>query len=165
MNRLRPILAVLAVAVIGSAALACSGGGDDEAAERLVEQAIEDSGGGDVDIEVGNATLPDDFPKEFPIYEGAKVTFTLTGSGGSGQGGDTWTVSWETKDSVEKVTKFYQDNLSKNQWTVSATSTDSTGASFFIDRDFGSRSIGGLVTITREDDVTAITAIIGEDSN
>ncbi|HEY8490234.1 MAG TPA: hypothetical protein VIO14_04500 [Dehalococcoidia bacterium] len=160
------MLVLLAVVVVGGAALACGGGGSGEdAAEDLVEQAIKESGGGDVDIEVDNAKLPDNFPKEFPIYEGAKVTFTLTSSAGSGQSGNAWTVSWETKDSVEKVTKFYQDNLSKNQWTISATSTDSSGASFFIDRDAGGKSVGGMVTITRDGDVTAITAILGEDSN
>lgn len=83
---------VVAVAFAG-AALALAGCGD--AAEEAAEQAIEAQGGGDVEIDaeggefsvegedgskfsVGSDELPDDFPTDVPIPEGATVESSST---------------------------------------------------------------------------------------
>ena len=87
---------VVAVAFAGTA-LALSGCGEaaDQVAEEAVEQAIEGQGGGDVEIDadgesfsvegedgsefsVGSDELPDDFPTEVPIPEGATVESSST---------------------------------------------------------------------------------------
>jgi hypothetical protein len=56
-----------------------------------------------------DATLPPDFPKEVPIYEGARLLFASKSS--SPQGRAAWTVTLETGDAKERVVEFYKSHL------------------------------------------------------
>src|SRR5690348_6723497 len=57
-----------------------------------------------------SVALPGDFPKDFPVYPGARSTSV---GGDSSQGSTTWAIRWETTDSVDKTYAFYVANLSR----------------------------------------------------
>lgn len=98
----------------------------ERAAEKAEEKAIEKGTGGQVSIngqkgtmtivtDAGAVTMgetakiPDDFPKNVPVYPGATPKVAVK----SAQGGkDTWSVVLETTDSKDKVVAYYKANLS-----------------------------------------------------
>lgn len=63
--------------------------------------------------------LPDDFPKEVPIYAGAKVkSVSLNRSGDKGA-----TVTLGTDDQPEKVATWYSESLKKDGWSEDSSTT------------------------------------------
>lgn len=167
MKRLVLTLSLVTVAVVAIAAVACGGDSDEERAADLVERAIEESGGGDVDVELNSGKLPEDFPKEFPVYRGAKVVSSVKGQDLTGrQGGTGWLVNFETKDDTEKVTAFYQENLAKSPWTLESSPSATVGAPFLLfTGTVGGKVVGGYVAVARQGDSTAISVFLGEDNN
>ncbi len=150
----------LGVAVLGAALVLGTGCGAaaDKAAERVSEEATEEAlGGGNVDIDddgnvevetedgslsVGTGELPDDWPEDIPVIEGA----TLEGAYSSSSNGESvHTASLTTDDSVADVLAFYKDELSG--WTVDQESTSEVN---------GSES--GILTVSDGDRTAAITA-------
>jgi hypothetical protein len=67
-------------------------------------------------------SLPADFPKDVPVYEGASVTSASTTGGVAG-------AVLMTSDAPDKVSAFYKDELAKQGWSkpqaidMSGTST------------------------------------------
>lgn len=98
--------------------------------EKAAEAVIESKTGEKVDIDqkdgklrvqskdgkgtfvVGENKVPDDFPKNVPVYPGAKVESSMAGTGAQGDTGFMLTLS--TPDPVEKVGAFYKDAATKN---------------------------------------------------
>ncbi len=72
---------------------------------------------GEVSLEAGG-DLPESFPKDFPVYSGAKLVSSFSASG---EGGDGVSVVWETGDSFDKVTDFYKKKLQEDGWKVEST--------------------------------------------
>jgi hypothetical protein len=126
----------LGVAALGVALVLGTGCGAaaDKAAERATEEAIEEAaGGGQVDIDddgnvqvetedgsfaANDGELPDDWPEDIPVIDGATVDSSFSTS----SGGDTVTTAAMTTDkSVEEVLAFYKEELSG--WTVDNEST------------------------------------------
>ena len=118
------LLSVTALASTGCKRLAEKA--EEKAIERAEEKALEKNGGGQVSInngggsmtittdagtvQLGNgAHIPDDFPKEVPVYPGAKPTASIKSSQGTKP---VWTVTLETTDSKDKVAAYYKANLS-----------------------------------------------------
>lgn len=60
--------------------------------------------------------IPDTFPKDFPIYPGAKVTKAVSTEALVKAG---FLISLETLDSSEMVVSYYQKNLPLSGWPVS----------------------------------------------
>jgi len=58
--------------------------------------------------------LPDDFPKDVPIYKGAIVQMTSTQ-------GKTTMVHLNVSDAVADVLKYYQDELKNQGWEIQST--------------------------------------------
>jgi len=122
---------------------------------------VDESGGkatfenseGKVSFEEGGE-LPEGFPKDFPVYPGAKVVSSFTANT---DGKDGMSVVWETGDSVEAVSGFYKSNLVANGWKVSATfeQGDSTTTSF------EKEGWGGFMGITSTEGKTTISATVG----
>ncbi len=101
MYAIRTRRAAAALVLVPALALtgAC-GGGDEEAAERIAENALEDANGGDADVDIDGdevtietdegtmsmgQDLPSDFPSDVTLLEGEILTaMSLTGTG--------WTV-------------------------------------------------------------------------
>jgi predicted enzyme related to lactoylglutathione lyase len=113
--------------------------------------------GGDVKITAGGE-LPSDFPDDFPIYEGAKLTGTMTGEQ-EGQTG--YFATWETDASTQEVTDFYKEALDKDPWKTSGVVTTGEGAMITFTRA-DNEDFGGLVTVSSSDDKTMFVVFVGE---
>jgi len=70
-------------------------------------------------MDIGSGTLPDTFPKDFPIYPGAKVVSALSGAN-NGKSNGFW-VTLSTSDSQDKVASFYKGAFKAQGWTESAS--------------------------------------------
>ncbi|HVN05862.1 MAG TPA: hypothetical protein VMT86_15680 [Bryobacteraceae bacterium] len=62
--------------------------------------------------------LPDDYPKDIPIYSGSKVVMSQSVSENH-----THNLMLETEDSSDKVVDFYKKGLDGNGWTTESTLT------------------------------------------
>ena len=95
---------------------------------------------GKVAFEAGG-DLPESFPKDFPVYSGAKLVNSFSASGEEGDG---VSVIWETGDSFDKVTAFYKTKLTESGWKVESTfeQKDSFTSSF------KKGEVGGFIGVT-----------------
>lgn len=74
---------------------------------------------GEGETELGdNVKLPKDFPKGFPIYKDAKLTFASTNKSDKAQ---LIIVTHETKDGLSKVSDFYKNGLEDEGYTIENT--------------------------------------------
>jgi hypothetical protein len=71
------------------------------------------------EINVGEAKIPADFPKDMPIYPGAKPAGTISGNDKT-KGKGYWLIL-TTADDMTKVDAYYAKNLPANGWTVDQT--------------------------------------------
>jgi len=108
---------------------------------------------GEVSFEAGG-TLPEGFPKDFPIYPDAKVASSFTANN---EGKEGVSVVWETGDSVGDVSGFYKTNLVASGWKVTATFEQ--GGS--MTTTFEKEGWGGFVGVTAAEGKTTISATIG----
>ena len=76
---------------------------------QTVTMAVEVPGGGTVQIAGGEAgvALPEGFPKDAPVYPGAKVLNTTKNADGM-------FVVLQTTDAKDKVSAFYKEKLKAN---------------------------------------------------
>jgi hypothetical protein len=79
---------------------------------------IKDSKTG-AEINIGEGKIPAGFPKDFPLYPGAKIEGNI--SGAENQAGKGFWLIMSTSDASDKVVAFYETNLPKNGWTVGNT--------------------------------------------
>ncbi len=110
-------------------------------------------------VDIGSNQVPDTFPKDFPLYQGAKVTSSLSGAQAGKSNGFWMTMS--SSDSADKVKDFYKTELIKSGWTVEATFTanDMTNQTVKKGTWTGSLSVGK----SSEDAETQIVIILGQD--
>jgi hypothetical protein len=101
--------------------------------------------------------LPSNFPEDFPIFEGANLTGTVTGEQG-GQSG--YFATWETDSSLQDVTDFYKQALDKDPWKSSGVFTSGEGTVITFARA-DNENFGGGVTISG-DGKTQIVVFLGE---
>lgn len=111
-------------------------------------------------LDVGSGTIPEGFPKDFPVYPGAKILSSLTGNQ-SGQGNGFW-LTLSTSDSVDQVKSYYETNLKANGWTFEPTIGASSGVSWTVTKD----KLNGYLTIDKSSGTnqTAILIVLGEGS-
>ena len=136
-------------------------------AEKAMEKAIEDETGGSADVDVradgsmevtteegtfqtGNS-MPEDWPKDVPVYAGATVQFSGTASPENGQRGSA--VVLVTADSATDVAAFYKETLKENGWTVQSTMEAQGTIIFSAEKDdrvfsFLTTTAEGMTTIT-----------------
>ncbi|HEY3818293.1 MAG TPA: hypothetical protein VGL81_14035 [Polyangiaceae bacterium] len=117
-------LHVLLAAAVALPTVACKRLAE-RAAEKAEEKAIQKQTGGQVsvngqkgtmtvvtdagEIMIGpSATIPADFPKEVPLYPGAKPQLAVKQA--NAQGKITWELNLETPDPTAKVTDYYKAN-------------------------------------------------------
>ncbi len=133
--------------------------------ERGIERAMEQAGGGDIDIDInpdgdgeanftikgedgetyevnagGSVKLPDSWPKDVPLMNDAKITYAQTMAAAQGGGNS---VAYITKASVESVVAYYSEELPKNGWTIGLTSQSTDGAMVTATR--GENGEGGVM--------------------
>lgn len=112
-------------------------------------------------VNMGTSEIPDNFPKDFPVYPGATVTSSLSG-GQSGQGNGFW-LTLATGDSLDAVTTFYENAFASSGWTVESTYTANGTATQTVKKG----SMSGSISIGRDDSAqdTQIVIVLGEQSN
>jgi hypothetical protein len=144
----------------------------------LVEQAIESKTGVKTNIEdlekgkmsftdtktgakvdVGTNEVPDTFPKDFPLYRGAKVTSSLSGAQ-AGKNNGFW-LTMTTPDSADAVQSFYKSELGKNGWTIESTFTANQMTNQTVKKGSWSGSLS--VGTSSEGGETQIVIILGEE--
>lgn len=110
-------------------------------------------------VDIGSNTVPDTFPKDFPIYPGSKVTSSLSGAQ-TGKSNGFW-LTMTTTDTSEKVVSFYKTELAKSGWTVDSTFTANDMNTQGISKGTwkGSLSMGK----SSPDEETQIVIILGQD--
>lgn len=109
-------------------------------------------------VNVGSGQIPDTFPKDFPVYPGAKVTSSLAGAQAGKNNGFWLTLS--TPDSVDKVTSFYKTQLAANGWTVESTFT----ANNTLTESVTKTGWSGSLAVTSENNQTQMVIILGQDN-
>ena len=142
-------LSVMAIgfATMLLAAVACGGGS---------EKTIDLGDGNKVTI---GDDLPDSFPDDFPIYDGADLQNAVEGEQEGIRG---VVATWTTGDDFDDVKSFYARELSDGPWKSTGDGTSSGSAFWTIENDSGGQV--GYVTLV-DGDVVAITAIVGDDSS
>lgn len=86
-------------------------------------------------------SLPNGFPTDFPIYPGAKITTSWKTEEEGAQG---YSLVLETSDSLEKVTSFYNSELTKTAWNIENTIKEVNSGAISFNKD-GSKGFIGLV--------------------
>lgn len=113
--------------------------------EKLVER-----GSGPASIEKIN-DLPSNFPEDFPIYPGAEITESFISRD---EESEAMSVFWIIPDTVDQAAKFYDDQLTENEWNVEYVSSDDSAIIFsFSKNEFSGFAVldtveGGQVMIT-----------------
>ncbi len=141
MNKLALLL--LPCLLVGAIVAAC--GGDSKSVKI-----------GDTKVDV-SGKIPSGFPSDFPVYKGAKVQGSVTGS----QGGITGTVvTWTSGDSVDKVAEFYTQQFKDGPWKSSTTGTANEGSYWMAESPDGKQV--GYVMVTGDNGETSIIATVGD---
>lgn len=124
------ICLLVSVLVVGCS---CSEKAEETIAEKIVEKALEAQTGQKADIDVENesmtvktedgemtissgksAKIPDNFPKDIPMYEGYVLDMAMEVPKG-------YSLSFTTKDDVSKVSEWYLDEMTDQGWTKEAS--------------------------------------------
>lgn len=155
------------LAVLATAGLVLTGCSSEDIAERVAEEAAEQAGGGEVDIDtddgsvsvdtdegslnIGSQDLPEDLPEELPLPDGLAVQGSMSQQG---DGGSTVGFQATYDGSFEDVEAFFDAELEDAGWTVTnSTSSETSGvrsASWQVE-GFGHTGIV-LITQLREDE-------------
>lgn len=130
--------------VVGSAC-----GGSTSSSTSNSSPKASGTGGGNLDPQV---SLPINFPSDFPVYAGARLvsagTFTSNGT-------STWSMDWETSDSVDKVQAFYTAKLAEGDWAISFSGGSNGAFSAIFNRKSNS-SVGGILGVGVTTGITTI---------
>jgi len=97
--------------------------------------------------------LPDNFPKEIPVYSPASVQMTqIMGNGKNVM------ASLNTDDDPEKIMQFYKKAFSQAGWKV--TGEMSVGSTSLLQGEKGGKELN--VSVNREQDKTVIALVLAE---
>ncbi len=109
-------------------------------------------------VEIGTGKVPDNFPKDFPLYPNAKVSGSLSGAN-QGKSGGFW-LTFTTSDALDKVVAYYKTNLTANGWKTTATLETGDNITWTVTKG----TLEGTVTIDRASDSkeTSILIILSE---
>lgn len=111
-------------------------------------------------VDIGGGKVPDTFPKDFPLYPGAKVTSSLSGAQ-AGKANGFW-LTLSTGDAMDAVTAFYKNQFTKNSWVIGQTYTAGDTLTETITKGTWSGSLA--VTRGASDKETTIVIILGSDN-
>jgi hypothetical protein len=111
-------------------------------------------------VNFGEQKMPENFPKDFPLYPGAKFTGSLTGNNKKADTQGFWIIM-STPDALTKVKAFYTANLDKSGWVIDNTMNLNEMTTWTVKK----ATLGGGVTVTRgaNDKETTITITLGTD--
>lgn len=110
-------------------------------------------------VAVGGEKLPDTFPKDFPIYPGAKIVSSVSNSQqGKGNG---FLVTFTAPDGhgLAKVVPFYKSGLATSGWTITSSFDSDTIQTWAITKG---TTEGSVSITTSERDPLTIVVTLGE---
>ncbi len=110
-------------------------------------------------VDIGGGKVPDNFPKDFPLYPGAKVSSALSGSE-AGNNNGFW-LTMETGDALDKVVSFYKSQLETSGWTTTGTYASGDTTNYAVEKGTWSGSVAA--TRASDDKETSIVIILGEE--
>jgi predicted enzyme related to lactoylglutathione lyase len=145
---IRRLVPLLALACMMLLAFACSGNNSEDSdrkAAEVVKQVLQIGQGPDSKIDVFVNKLPDGAPDNIPIYSGARIisSFHMTE-----EDGDRYFVMAGTKDPMEKLLAFYEEQFDKEPWQVQgATNSEEATAIRFIRSD--DANVDGTVALSK----------------
>lgn len=84
------------------------------------------------EVTIGDEKIPADFPKDFPLYAGAKPTGNVSGIGDDKEKG-IWLLM-ETTDEITKVTAYYEAELTKSGWAKEEKMTFGTASTWKVSK-------------------------------
>lgn len=118
---------VIVAVALGVGLAGCGKPASEKVAEKMIEAAMAKDGvKGKVDIKDGtmtiqskdgkaeiatggNAKIPDTFPKDVHVYEGATVIMAISANGG-------YNISLESKDTADKIAGVYKTKMTADGW-------------------------------------------------
>ena len=109
-------------------------------------------------INVGGEKLPDKFPKDFPIYQGAKVVSSVSNIQQGKGNGLLVTFTIPSGQGLNKVVPFYKNGLSTSGWTITSSFDSDTIQKWAIAKG----STEGSVAITSERDQMTVIVTLGD---
>ncbi len=112
---------------------------------------------GNLTINSGGS-LPDSFPKDFPIYPGAKLTGSFSTNGTTGDNTKGVSVVWETSDDAAKVGAYFKTQLPAAGYTVTTDFSQADSTTLTFEKG----TVSGFLGVTKgSDGKTAISVTIG----
>ncbi len=149
----------------------------EKAAEKALEKAIEKDSGEKVDLDLSKSEegkfsvksedgefnlqigedvkIPEDFPKDIPVYKGAKAL----GSMGMPGGGTMLTL--KTEDAVDKVSGYYKKAMVDEGWKI--TSNISMGPAVMMGCEKDGRSAMVNIGTDEQEGGTVLSLMIAPD--
>ena len=109
-------------------------------------------------VSVGGEKLPDRFPKDFPIYQGAKVVSSVSNSQQGKRNGLLVTFTIPSGQGLDKVVPFYKSGLITSGWTITSSFDSDTIQTWAISKG----STEGSVAITSERDQMTVIVTLGD---
>jgi len=105
-------------------------------------------------IEVNTGKIPDNFPKNFPVYPGSKIAGTVSGNK-EGTDGGIW-LTFSSGDSLAKISQYYKDNFKAKGWNAKAILEANENVTYSV----SDGKMEGTLTVTRATDTNESTIII-----
>ena len=102
-------------------------------------------------VAVGGEKLPDSFPKDFPIYPGAKIVSSLSSNG--------LLVTFTAPDGhgLAKVVPFYKNGLGASGWTITSSFDSDTIQTWAIAKGTTEGSVS--ITTSKRDPLTIVVTL------
>lgn len=94
-------------------------------------------------MELGEGTIPVNFPKDFPLYPGATPKGTAVGSDQS-TGKGFWLLL-ESGDSISKVISYYDEQLTGKGWIVEEQYAIGDGSTYTVKKE---KLVGNIIIST-----------------
>jgi hypothetical protein len=128
--------------------------------EDSVTIESEDGDGESVTISGEEGSVPEDFPDDVPLYDA-----TVVGSSSYESGENVnYSVTLETKDSVEDVAAFYEEELESEGWEIEGTfntATDEEAATMISAVKGTGRTV--IINASQSDGVTDVVVNVNNE--
>ena len=111
-------------------------------------------------VDIGGNKVPDNFPKDFPLYTGAKVTSSLSGAQ-AGKANGFW-LTMSTPDSVDAVTSYYKSQLEAKGWSIQQAYTAGDTMTETVTKGTWNGSLS--ISKSSSDKETIVVIILGSDT-
>lgn len=105
------------------------------------------------EVRLGDTSIPSDFPKDFPLYGGAKPTGNIVNEQNDAEGKGFW-LMMETSDAAPVVMAFYDTALKKEGWTIEEKMSSGESASYQVSKGVMEGAV--IINAEEKEDSTSI---------